>query len=264
MRHWAKRPDPERAARAIVVAGALGLAWGLSLGRPAQAVAVSPPEPVAKEIPEAERERLAAAIERALKALPRPPAPYAATPDDTTLEIDRRGYWDPNGKHWTAPARATAERVYSPPEASEPGSVERPALEYRVFLNHEPELPEGLASEGDPPRAFPLPGSVAVLVTTIGSGEGGGRVALPLSPETAAVSPAVIRVYVGSPEMERAIRVLLAGGDLAGSVFPAATRAGGVYSIVVELYGPKRAVESLAPALDVRALRKLLSVPAKK
>jgi hypothetical protein len=251
---------------AVHVALVVGALFGLGFARAGSAATASRPEPVAKEIPESDRGHLAAAIERALHALPRPPAPYATSPDDSTLEIDRRAYWDPDAKHWTAPARATAERVFSAPEvsASEPGAVQSPSLEYRVFLNHEPELPEGLASEGDSPRAFPLPGSVAVEVTTITGGEEGGRVALPVSPEAAAVSPTVIRVYIGSREMEKAVRVLLAGGNLAGSIFPAAARAGGVYSVVVELYGPKRTVESLATALDVPALRKLLSAPAKK
>ena len=220
--------------------------------------AATPRDPVAKEIPEAEREVLIAALRRAISAMPAPTPPYGKAPDDSTLEADRRCFWDPGAKRWTAPARATSERLFHLDGA------DLPSLEYRVYLNHEPELPEDLASAGGAPRQFPLPGTVAVEVTLIGADAGGGRVALPISPEDAATALTVIRIYVGSREMESAVRALLAGGQLAGSIFPAVRKAGEVHSIVVDFYGPKRTVEGLAPALDVAGLRKVLSASQKK
>ena len=235
---------------------ALGLPALALFGLPACETATAR-EPVAKEIPDSDRDRLIAAVRTVMSALPVPPPSYNRAPDDSTMEADRRSFWDPDAKRWTAPAQATFERVHLPG-----ANAELPSLEYRVYLNHEPELPQGLASEGGPPRQFPISGAVAVEVTLIGAE--GGRVAVSLSPEAAAAAPTVVRIYLGSREMETAVRALLGGGQLAGSIFPSVARAGEVRSIVVDLYGPKRAVETLATQVDTKALRKVLSEGAKK
>jgi len=238
-----------------------GPACGTELAREA----AKQQDPLSKEVSQKERGQLIAAIQRAMSAMPTAPAPYERAPDDSTLEVDRRAFWDPATRRWTAPARATSERVFLPRAAEDdsasdgPDGSDLPALEYRVYLNHEPELPQGLASAGGAPRQFPLPGAVAVEVTLIGADGDGGRVALPLSPEGAYAAPTAIRIYLGNREMESAVRHLLAGGQLAGSIFPGVAHAGEVHSIVVEIYGPKRVVEGLAPAVDVPGLRKVLS-----
>ncbi len=213
-----------------------------------------------RPVPTAAVAGLRRSLAAALAAVPQPSSPYRLDRTSSVTRVNPAAGWDAAADRWAAPAEGSAERVYvaGGDEDQEDGRT----VEIRVFLNLEPSLPTGLASVAGEPRLVALSTAPAVEVTTIGAEEG-QRVALPVTPEEAAEAVTIIRLYVGGPAVEQALRRLLAEETGESTNKPTHTmvptrRADHVQAVIVELYGPKAEVERLARGVKVGALRKLL------
>jgi len=256
---WYRSPTVKRhAASALVtLAVAVGLldpyacvqySAGSSLKRP-----ISP-------ISKTEQTRLRDVARRGLGLIPAPRG-YALDPTSVTAEADDSAPWDEARGSWAAPATARAERVFEAARGSDDNAP--PAMEQRVFVNSAVEAPSGLASEGGTPRAFPVPGASAIEVTMIGAEDATpapaeeGRIAMPVTPVKAASAVTIIRILLADPETERAFRATAGGSTPLPARSPPA-RPGAIRTLVVELYGGKRDVESLASYLPTTSLRRLL------
>jgi hypothetical protein len=234
-------------------------AVGIGLVDPYACVQYSSGGSLKRTAPAAERTRVLSAARRAIALLPMPRG-YSLDRGSVTSDADRSGAWDDARGGWSAPVSARAERVYDP--AGGDAADAPPPFEERVFVNAEVALPTGLASEAGATRAFPVPGAAAALVTMAGTerakGARGGRMALPLPAGRAAVAPAILRVLLADPALERAYREAADSGRLARPARRLPARAGTVETLVVELYGGRRDVEAMARRIPVAALRRLL------
>ena len=131
-----------------------------------------------------------------------------------------------------------------------------------MFVNDEVSLPTGLASVAGEPRPFAIRGAVAVLVTTAGVEDAPaaeGRVALPVSPEGAANSLAIVRAVVASAPVERSFGAAARSGAMSAPPRRPPRSAGSVEAVVVELYGGRRDVETAPRRLPAAKLRALLT-----
>ncbi|MGE5178939.1 MAG: hypothetical protein ACM3PF_07610 [Bacteroidota bacterium] len=246
-----------------LVALVVVVAVGIGLVDPYACVQYSSGGSLKRAAPARERARVLAAARRALALLPAPRG-HVLDASSITSQSDAEAAWEDGRGGWRAPVAARAERLYYKGETPE-GDEGPPSFEQRVFVNSEIALPTGLESEGAPPRDFPMRGAAAVLVTTAGaeeSAEGtpspGGRLALPLPPGRAATAPAIVRVLLADPALERAFREAGATGRLTLPTRRPPARAGTVETLVVELYGGRRDVEAMARRIPVAALRRLL------
>jgi hypothetical protein len=268
-----------------VIAAAITLAVGIGLLDPYACVQHSLEAAPDRPIPKAEREKLESTARAALTLLPEPRG-YTLIEKSTTSEASESAPWNQSRARWAAPGTARAERAYEArrDHPDQPGHGEDlPDLEQRVFLNSALEAPQGLASEGNTPRAFPLRGAAAVEVTLIGGddetgdsgsepgrpAEGGrdrdpgqgGRVRMPVTPEAAASAVTILRIVVSDPATERAFKAGAVSGAIRLPAPRPPARAGAVRALVVELYGARRDVEALARRVRVAALRNLLDRP---
>jgi hypothetical protein len=225
----------------------------------AAGAAVNDRVPPSRPLPKADRARLTDAATRALRLLPAPKG-YLLDRGSVHVEADPRGLWDEARSTWLRAASAKAERSFDPADEADDAP---PALEQRVFVNGEVDLPRGLASAGGTLRPFPVQGAAAVMVTTIGAegaeaGEG-GRVAMPVSPEEARTAITIVRVLLADPKTERAYgAAAAAAGAGPEDTRRAPRRPGEVQSLQIEIYGGRDDVLALAKRLPTAALRKLL------
>ena len=246
-----------------LVALVVVVAVGIGLVDPYACVQYSSGGSLKRTAPAAERARVLSAARRAVALLPMPRG-YSLDRASVTSDADRSGTWDDTRGGWSAPVGARAERVYEP--AGGDAADAPPSFEERVFVNAEVSLPTGLASEAGATRSYPVPGAAAALVTMAGTERAahagqesrGGRVALPLPPGRAAMAPAILRVVLADPALERAYREAADSGRLAPPGRRPPARAGNVETLVVELYGGRRDVEAMARRIPVAALRRLL------
>ena len=214
----------------------------------------------AHPVPQADQDRVLDAARRALALLPEP-RHYTLDRGSLMSEVEKSAPWNQARKIWSAPAAARAERAYEP--IGDDAENAPPALEERVFVNSAVAMPEGLASEGGTPHAFPLRGAAAVEVTMIGAESEtpttqGGRVALPLSGKEAAAAVTVLRILIADHGAERAFRAAASSGSMRLPPSKAPARVGAVRSLVIEIYGGRRDVEEMARRVPVTELRKIL------
>lgn len=243
-----------RAAAVVVLLGA-----GLGLLDPYACVQHSWGSPTRRQVPARERARVLEATRRALALLPAP-AGYRLDRESVTSEAGREAEWNESASRWEAPVAARAERVFEPSDADAPGAP--PPFEQRVFVNDEVSLPAGLASVGGSPRPFAIRGAAAVLVTTAGVDDAPaqeGRVALPVSPEQADNSLAILRAVVAGAPIEAAFERAIGSGLISVPPRKPLRSVGSVETVVVELYGGRRDVESVARRLPAAKLRALLT-----
>ena len=243
-----------RAVAAVVLMGV-----GIGLIDPYACVQHSSGSPARREVPARERTRVLEAARRALALLPAPRG-YRLDRESVTSEAAREADWDGTTSRWAAPVAARAERLYEPAGGDAPGAP--PPLEQRVFVNGGVSLPTGLASVGGAPRPFVIRGAVAVLVPTAGVEDppaAEGRVALPVSPEGAANSLAIVRVVVASVPVERSFEAAARSGAMSAPPRKPPRSAGSVEAVVVELYGGRRDVETAARRIPTAKLRALLT-----
>jgi hypothetical protein len=234
------------------------LAVGIGLVDPYACVQHSSGSPLRRDVPARERARVLVAVRRALALLPEPKG-YELDAESVTSEAAASAAWKDGS--WATPVAARAERSFAPPDPDQPNAL--PALEQRVFANSEVALPSGLASETGVLRLFSLKGAAAVEATLAGisvedTPSSGGRVAMPVTPGQASSALTIIRVLIADPASERAFRAAAASGAMAARPPRAPSRAGSVETLVIELYGGRQDVESLARRLPVASLRKVL------
>ena len=213
-----------------------------------------------RPIPTSARAHLLDIAKRALALRPVPQG-YALDRESVEATADEKALW--TGTAFVHPGTARADRALEPSLAGYPDGTP-PTLEQRVFVNTEVDMPTGLASEGGSPMAFDVSGAVAVEVTTIGaegseSGAGdGGRVALPLTSAQKTTAITIIRVLLANSKTEKLFRTAISEGAMPPLDRPSTKNPGEIQTLVIELYGGKADVESLARHLPVSQLRKLL------
>ena len=220
-----------------------------------------------RELSKKERDSLLRVALRARDLIPSPGTGYVAERESDEASADAKASWDDPAGKWMAPGAARAIRVYPPTDADAADAP--PAFETRIHVNEEAGMPKALASIFDAPRPFALDGAVAIEIPTVGtddaapsppeSGSEGGRIAMPISPKSAARSITVLRIVVACPETERALRAALEGKAVERVARKPVDRADRVESVTVELYGAKRDVEGVARRLSAAKLRALLS-----
>ena len=253
--------------RRLSIVAAVLVAVGIGILDPYACVQYGTGGGLERELSKKERDSLLRVAIRARDLVPSPGAGYVADRESDEASADAKAPWnDPAGK-WMAPGAARAIRVDPP---TDPDAADAPpAFETRIHVNEEAGMPRALASTFDAPRAFALDGAVAIEVPTVGTDDGapadagsgseGGRVAMPITPESAARSITVLRVVVAGPEAERVLRATLDGKSVERVARGPVARADRVESVTVELYGAKRDVEGVARRLPVAKLRALLS-----
>lgn len=213
------------------------------------------------KIPASAQAHLLDVANRALAMLPAPKG-YVFN-NDADAKAGDEAFWDPERSTFRTPGHALAERSYDPSTAS---TNPPPTLEQRVFVNCEVAIPMGLASVGGSPKAYNVPGAVAVEVTTITDSEDsegkapsdGGRVALPMTSAQKQTAITIIRVLLANPMTESLFRSGIAAGAMPAWTPPVPKKPGEIQTLVIELYGGKADVEAVAKRLRVAELRKLL------
>lgn len=253
--------------RRLSIVAAVLVAVGIGIVDPYACVQYGTGGGLEREISKKERDSLLRVALRARDLVPSPGTGYVAERESDEASVDAKAPWDDPAAKWMAPGAARAIRVYPP---ADPDAIDAPpAFEARIHVNEEAGMPQAMASVFDAPRPFAVDGAVAVEIPTVGtdeavpsapeSGSEGGRIAMPISPESASRSITVLRVVVAGPEMEGALRAVAEGRTVAGAVRPRVDRADRVESVTVELYGAKRDVEGVARRLPIAKLRTLLS-----
>jgi len=253
--------------RRLSIVAAVLIAAGIGIVDPYACVQYGTGGDLQRDISKKERETLLLVALHARALVPTPGSGYVLDRESDEGSADAKVSWDdPSGK-WMMPGAARAIRIYSPvaPDAADAP----PSFEVRIHVNEEAGVPREIASVFDAPRPFPLEGAVAIEVPTVGAddaassaGEGGsegGRVAMPMTQESAARSITVLRVVFAGPEAERALRTAVAGRPVEPTTRAPVDHADRVESVTVELYGAKRDVESVARRLPLAKLRAFLS-----
>jgi hypothetical protein len=214
-----------------------------------------------RPLPKSARAHLLDTAKRALAMLPVPSA-SKLDPESVEASADEKALWAETG--FVHPGTARADRTFEP-YAGGYADGTPPALEQRVFVNTEVSLPTGLASVGGSPRLFEIPGAVGVEVTTVldtedsesGTGDG-GRMAVPMSPASKRMAITIVRVLLANSKTENIFRSGISEGEMPSWHQPPPKKPGEIQTLVIELYGGKADVESLARRLPVADLRKLL------
>ncbi|HKQ18163.1 MAG TPA: hypothetical protein VJW75_00320 [Candidatus Eisenbacteria bacterium] len=251
--------------RRLSVVAAVLIAAGIGIVDPYACVQYSQGAGAEREVPMKDRNALLRIAIRARNLVPAPGRRYVADPGSDEAKSEAKAAWDDRAGKWAAPGIARATRSFPPANPDAPDAP--PEFEIRTFVNAEAGLPEALASVFGEPRPFAVKGAVAVEITTIGAedespsnaGAEGGRVIMPVTPESKANAITLLRVLVADPESERALRDLSQGKSVDRSARRPVARVDRVESITVGLYGAKQDVERVARRLPIARLRALLS-----
>jgi hypothetical protein len=209
--------------------------------------------------PQGDQDRMMTTLKTARAAAPKPPAPYALATNGVEDKVGTK-FGTLEGTTRVIPLVALAERIYEAPAAAGTPPDQERTLEIRVAINGARDLSTGLGTVGATPHLFKMTDALAVEQSIIGA-DGGSRVAVPLDKEAAANALTLLRVYVTDPAMEERLRRIASVGTLP-TIDPSqlvSARSDSVRSIIVEFYGSKKDVESLARRVDVKSLRKLLT-----
>jgi hypothetical protein len=219
-----------------------------------------------RDLSKKDRDSLLRVALRVRDLVPVPGAGYVADRESDEASADAKAPWDDPAGKWMAPGAARAIRIYPP---TNPDAVDAPpTFEVRIHVNEEAGMPQALTSVFDATRPFAVDGAVAVEVPTVGtddavpapeSGSEGGRIAMPMSPESVAQSITIVRILVAGHETERALRAALEGKAPERAARKPVDRADRVESVTVELYGGKRDVEGVARRVPIAKLRAVLS-----
>lgn len=243
---------------ALVLTAILFSGSAPALANPDRGLPTHDDTPVVLKIPatKEDRDRVRAELAKAERALPKPPSPFRLAPEGEERgvgtevgKLDAPGTWNP--------VQAWLSRTYETRTASEEDDR---TLEINLALNGARGLSSGLASVGGEARIVPMEEALAVRQTIIGAEEG-SRVALPVGPEEANRALTLLRIYIVEPDLEAHLRRAVEGtGDLPvlDDTHVAAPGPHAIAAIVVEIRGERRDVETLAPKLDVKALRSIL------
>ena len=251
--------------RRVSVVAAVLIAAGIGIVDPYACVQYSQGAGIEREVDMRDRNALLRVAVRARNLVPAPGRRYVADPASDEAKAEAKAKWDDRAGKWAAPGIARATRSFPPANPDAPDAP--PEFEIRTFVNAEAGLPEALASVFGAPQPFAIKGAVAVEITTIGAedvapasgGTEGGRVMMPMTPESKANAITLLRVLVADPETEGALRDLSQGKSVERSARRPVARADRVESITVGLYGAKQDVERVARRLPIAKLRALLS-----
>ena len=251
--------------RRLSVVAAVLIAAGIGIVDPYACVQYSQGAGIEREVDMRDRNALLRVAVRARNLVPAPGRRYVADPGSDEARSEPKAKWDDRAGKWMAPGVARATRSFPPANPDAPNAP--PEFEIRTFVNAEAGLPEALASVFGEPQPFAIKGAAAVEITTIGAedaasasdGAEGGRVIMPVTPESRANAITLLRVLVADPDTERALRDLSQGKSVERRARNPVARADRVESITVGLYGAKQDVERVARQLPIAKLRALLS-----
>ena len=247
--------------RRVPIVAAVLIAAGVGIIDPYACVQYGTGGDLQRGIPSKQREALLLVALRARALVPSPGSAYVTERDSDDGSADSKASWDDPAGKWMAPGAARAIRIYAPADPDARDAL--PSFETRIHVNEEAWMPRVLASIFDAPRPFAIEGAVGIEVPTVGTDDArpaeGGRIAMPMTPDAAARSIAVLRVVIADPETERALRAASQGKVVEREAGRPVDRADRVESVTVELYGAKRDVERVARELPMAKLRALLA-----
>ena len=208
-----------------------------------------------------ERASMQRSLASALKSLPAPASGFRLAPDGSSEDVGRVVLELGGGKQPWGPVEASAERIYDRTDASDD---EDRTLEIRVSINGTKGLSTGLASVGGTPKPFAVAGAFSLEQTLIGvddaEGGSGSRVALPVDETQAERTVALLRIYIVPKSLENRLQAMAKGSNdlpaFDSSFLPSSKRAV-PRSLVVEIHGQKRDVETYARRVRAADLRRL-------
>ena len=205
----------------------------------------------------ADRDRMRAHLASAERALPKPSSAFRLAPEGEvrTIGSDAGKLDAPDG--WN-PIQAWLTRAYETRTATE--DDER-TLEINLALNGERGLSMGLATVGGAVQILDRKGALFLRQSIIGAEEG-SRVALPLSPEDEKRALTIVRAYVVPAQLEARLRKSVEQTEdlpRLGDPDVTARRPDAIATIVVEIRGERRDIETLVSKLDIPALRRLVA-----
>lgn len=213
----------------------------------------------AKRLPAKDRAVLRKALATAMDSIPGPPAMYVMRVEESRDAVDEVSPWDRTAKRWLGPGSATAERYYEVPEETTPEEQREllGPIEMTVMVNRWQEIGD-LGSVGAEPVLLPIPGAVAIEVSTIAPGESGGRIS-EMSPAQADHRLTELTLAIGDGDFQDFLRERLEKRSPTPLVRRPTKRPSRIEFIVIRLHGPKKPIEYFARRIPTASLRRLLS-----
>jgi len=203
------------------------------------------------------RDQMSKRLSKIVFNIPRPPAPFQLAEDGSSETVSEYTGLIQGTPRW-APIEAWAERDFQAlPTNSEEGEYR--TVEIMVALNGVRGLSTGIASKADKPHLYTLAGALAVEQSTVGADS--THIEVAPDQRTTLEPITLLRVYLVGSILESQLRAKFGTsggypGFKAGQL--PSDHPDTVRTIIVELYGAKSDVESLANRIDVPMLRRLL------